>query len=143
MSTEARCAVNLRRVDDLPSQVCTFPFLNPVTGPIAVEGAEPGDTLAVHFVEIVPARDWAASSTFPHFGALTTTHATAMLHPALEERVWMYDIDLVAGTSRFQARRCELTLDLPLDAMHGAVGVAAAADEVMMSVTRAAHGGNM
>lgn len=27
----------VRSVDDLPSQVCTFPFLNPVTGPIYVE----------------------------------------------------------------------------------------------------------
>jgi len=87
LSTEDCFAGNVRGVGDLPSQVCTFPFLNPVTGPIAVEGAEPGDTLALHFVEVVPARDWGASSTFPHFGALTTTHATAMLHPALEERV--------------------------------------------------------
>ena len=91
----------VRGVDDLPSEVCTFPYLNPVTGPIAVEGAEPGDTLAVHFVEIVPARDWAVSSTFPHFGALTTTHTTAMLHPALEERVWIYELDRAAGTCRF------------------------------------------
>ena len=143
LSTEDCFAGNVRSVDDLPSQVCTFPFLNPVTGPIAVEGAEPGDTLAVHFVEIVPARDWAASSTFPHFGALTTTHATAMLHPALEERVWMYEIDVAAGTCRYQARRSELSLELPLDPMHGTVGVAPAASEVLMSITPAAHGGNM
>jgi acetamidase/formamidase len=143
LSTEDCFAGNVQSVDDLPSQVCTFPFLNPVSGPIAVEGAEPGDTLAVHFVEIVPARDWAASSTFPHFGALTATHATAMLHPPLEERVWMYEIDLDAGTCRFQARRSELSLDLPLDPMHGTVGVAPAANEVLMSITPAAHGGNM
>jgi len=143
LSTEDCFAGNVQSVDDLPSQVCTFPFLNPVTGPIAVEGAEPGDTLAVHFVEIVPARDWAASSTFPHFGALTTTHATAMLHPALEERVWMYEIDVAAGTCRYQARRSELSLELPLDPMHGTVGVAPAASEVLMSITPAAHGGNM
>ena len=123
--------------------VCTFPFLNPVTGPIAVEGAMPGDTLAVHFVEITPARDWAVSTTFPHFGALTTTHSTAMLHPALEERVWMYDVDVAAGTCRFRARRSDFAVDLPLDPMHGTVGVAPAADEVVMSITPAAHGGNM
>ena len=69
-----------------------------MTGPIAVEGAEPGDTLAVHFVDIQPARDWAVSSTFPMFGALTGTHSTAMLHEALEERVWFYEIDRLAGT---------------------------------------------
>jgi len=143
LSTEDCFAGNVRSVDDLPSEVCTFPFLNPVTGPIAVEGAEPGDTLAVHFVEITPARDWAASSTFPHFGALTATHATAMLHPALEERVWIYDLDRAAGTCTFRARRCDVVVELPLDPMHGTVGVAPAAGEVLMSITPAAHGGNM
>lgn len=143
LSTEDCFAGNVRSVDDLPSEVCTFPFLNPVTGPIAVEGAEPGDTLAVHFAEITPARDWAASSTFPHFGALTATHATAMLHPALEERVWIYDLDRAAGTCTFRARRCDVVVELPLDPMHGTVGVAPAAGEVLMSITPAAHGGNM
>lgn len=143
ISTEDCFAGNVRGVDDLPSVVCTFPFLNPVTGPIAVEGAEVGDTLAVHFVSIEPARDWAVSSTFPHFGALTTTHHTAMLHPALEERVWVYDIDVTAGVCRFTARKSDFSVDLALDPMHGTVGVAPAANEVIMSITPAAHGGNM
>ncbi|MEO7844354.1 MAG: hypothetical protein ABIR82_03370 [Nocardioides sp.] len=76
-------------------------------------------------------------------GALTTTHTTAMLHPALEERVWLYELDLEAGTCRFTARRSDFFVDLPLDAMHGTVGVAPAAGEVLMSITPAAHGGNM
>lgn len=143
LATEDCFGGQVRGVDDLPSRVCTFPFLNPVTGPIAVQGAEPGDTLAVHFVEIRPARDWAASSTFPHFGALTTTHTTATLHPPLEERVWIYDLDVEAGVCRFHARRSDVTLDLPMDPMHGTVGVAPAAGEVLMSITPAAHGGNM
>jgi acetamidase/formamidase len=143
LSTEDCFAGNVRDVDDLPSEVCTFPFLNPVTGPIAVEGAEVGDTLAVHFVDISPARDHGFSSTFPHFGALTTTHQTAMLHPALEERVWRYDIDRDAGVCRFRARRSDFSVELPLDPMHGTVGVAPAANEVIMSITPAAHGGNM
>ena len=134
----------MRGVDDLPSAVCTFPFLNPVTGPIAVEGAEAGDTLAVHFVEIAPARDWGVSSTFPHFGALTTTHSTAMLHPALEERVWLYEIDRRRRHLPLPRPRVrDFSVDLPLDPMHGTVGVAPAAGEVLMSITPAAHGGNM
>ena len=143
LTTEDCFAGNVRGVDDLPSEVCTFPFLNPVTGPVAVEGAEVGDTLAVHFVEITPSRDHGFSSTFPHFGALTTTHQTAMLHPALEERVWRYDIDTAKGVCRFDARRSEFSVELPLDPMHGTVGVAPAANEVIMSITPAAHGGNM
>lgn len=112
----------VRGPEDLPSKVCEFPYLNPVTGPIHVEGAEPGDTLAVHFVDIAPARDWAVSTTFPHFGALTTTHATAMLHDPLEEVVWRYGIDRERNSCRFQARFSDHTVELPLDPMHGTVG---------------------
>ena len=67
----------------------SFPFVNPQTGPFYIEGAEPGDTLAVHFVSITPARDWGASTTIPLFGALTNTHLTALLNEPLPEIVWM------------------------------------------------------
>jgi amidase len=133
----------VRDVTDLPSQVCRFPYLNPVTGPFHIEGAEPGDTLAVHFVEIVPARDWAVSSTFPHFGALTSTHATATLQPPLDEVVWRYDVDVAAGTVGYRARRGDFTVDLPLDPMHGTAGVAPAAGEVRVTLVPDVHGGNM
>jgi amidase len=130
-------------VGDLPSRVCVFPFLNPVTGPFYVEGAEPGDTLALHMVSITPARDWAISSTFPLFGALTSTHATATLQPPLEERVWKYDLDLAAGVARFEARNSEHRVELPLDPMHGTVGVAPAAFEARSTLTPDVYGGNM
>jgi amidase len=133
----------VRGVDDLPSQVCVFPYLNPVSGPFAVEGAEPGDTLALHFASITPARDWAVSSTFPHFGALTSTHTTATLQPPLEERVWVYEVDRAAGTARYTARKSGFTVDLPLEPMHGTVGVAPAAFESRMTIVPDAHGGNM
>ena len=143
LSTEDCFGGLVRGFQDLPSQVCTFPYLNPVTGPIAVRGAEPGDTIAVHFVEIRPARDWAISSTFPHFGALSTTHTTATLHAALEERVWVYDVDVQRGICRYKARNSDLEVELPIDPMHGTVGLAPAANEVLMSITPGAHGGNM
>ncbi|MBM7773105.1 acetamidase/formamidase [Actinokineospora baliensis] len=143
LSTEDCFGGAVRGVDDLPSQVCQFPYLNPVTGPIAVEGAEPGDTVAVHFVDIRPRRDWAISSTFPHFGALTATHTTAMLHDALPERVWRYEVDVERWVCRFLARSSDFSVELPLDPMHGTVGVAPAASEVIMSITPGAHGGNM
>jgi acetamidase/formamidase len=130
-------------VDDLPSQVCTFPFLNPVTGPFFLEGAQPGDTVALHMVAITPARDWAISSTFPHFGALTSTHATATLQPPLEERVWRYDIDTAAGIVRWHARRSEHVIELPLDPMHGTIGVAPGANEARQTLVPDVHGGNI
>ncbi|GAA0248626.1 acetamidase/formamidase family protein [Saccharothrix mutabilis subsp. mutabilis] len=143
LSTEDCFGGAVRTVDDLPSRVCAFPYLNPVTGPIAVEGAEPGDAVAVHFVDIRPLRDWAVSTTFPHFGALTATHTTAMLHDALPERVWRYDVDVAKGVCRFHARGGDFQVELPLDPMHGTVGVAPAANEVVMSISPGAHGGNM
>jgi acetamidase/formamidase len=133
----------VRDLDDLPSRVCEFPYLNPVTGPFHVEGAEPGDTLALHFISITPARDWAVSTTFPHFGALTGTHTTAMLQPPLEERVWRYDIDVAKGVAVYHARNSDFDVELPLDPMHGTVGVAPAANEARMTITPDAHGGNM
>jgi hypothetical protein len=67
--------------------------LNPQTGPFWIEGAEPGDTVAVHFVSLTPARDWAASTTVPLFGALTGTHLTALLQEPLEEVTWIWQLD--------------------------------------------------
>ena len=130
-------------VGDLPSKVCSMPYLNPITGPFFIDNAEPGDTLAVHFLSIVPARTTGVSSTYPHFGALTSTSHTATLQPPLEERVWLYDIDIEAGVVRYRARNSDYTVELPLDPMHGTVGVAPAGFEARSSLTCDAYGGNM
>jgi len=58
---------------------------NPQTGPFWVEGAEPGDTLAIHIVSLEPARDYGVSSFSPGFGALVGTDRTAMLGPDFPE----------------------------------------------------------
>jgi len=141
--TEDAFAGKVRTSDDLVSRVIEFPFVNPQTGPFFVEGAEPGDTLAVHFVSIEPSRDWAASTTIPLFGALTQTHATAGLQAPLDELVWMYAVDRAARTVRFEARTADFVVELPLDPMHGTVGVAPASFEARSSLVPDAHGGNM
>ena len=133
----------MRGENDLVSQVCEFPYLNPQTGPFYIEGAEPGDTLAVHFISIEPARDWGASTTVPLFGALSATHATALLHEPLPELVWMWQFDRARGTCRFTARKGDYTVDLPMDPMHGTVGVAPANLEVRSALVPDAFGGNM
>ncbi|MCU1693252.1 MAG: hypothetical protein JWM64_2343 [Frankiales bacterium] len=133
----------VRTKGDLVSQVCQFPFLNPQTGPFYVEGAEPGDTLAVHFVSIEPSRDWAASSTLPLFGALTSTHLTPTLQEPLPERVWIWQLDRTARTCRFEALDGDFRVDLPMDPMHGTVGVAPANLEALSALTPGAHGGNL
>ena len=141
--TEDCFAGKVRSTDDLVSVVCEFPFLNPQTGPFFVEGAQPGDTLAVHFVSIEPSRNWAASTTVPLFGALTSTHLTATLQPALPELVWIWQLDRAGRTARFSARDSDFVVDLPMDPMHGTVGVAPANLEVLSALTPAAHGGNL
>ncbi|CAL9321229.1 acetamidase/formamidase family protein [Streptomyces sp. SudanB182_2057] len=141
--TEDCFAGRVRSEKDLVSEVCQFPYLNPQTGPFHIEGAEPGDTVAVHFVSIEPARDWAASTTVPLFGALTSTHTTATLQPPLPERVWIWQLDRARGTALFQARDSDIRVELPLDPMHGTVGVAPANLEVRSALVPDAHGGNM
>ncbi len=141
--TEDAFGGRVRGPDDLVSKVIEFPFVNPQTGPFHVEGAEPGDTLALHFVSIEPSRDWAASTTVPLFGALTSTHATATLQDPLPEVVWIYEVDAKARTVRFHAAHGDWSVELTLDPMHGTVGVAPAASEARSSLVPDAHGGNM
>jgi acetamidase/formamidase len=140
--TEDCFAGRVRSADDLVSKL-NITGLNPQTGPFWVEGAEPGDTVAVHFVSIEPARDWGASTTVPLFGALTGTHLTALLNEPLEELMWIWELDRGKRTCRFRARKSEFTADLPMEPMHGTVGVAPAQNEVRSALVPDAFGGNM
>jgi acetamidase/formamidase len=133
----------VRTLDDVPSELIVFPFLNPQTGPFYVESAEPGDTLALHFVSIEPSRDWGVSTTFPLFGALTSTLATVTLQDPLAEVVWAYEVDAARRTVRYQARRGGYSVELPLEPMHGTVGVAPPNLEARSALVPGSHGGNM
>ena len=128
---------------DLVSQVCDPRFLNPQTGPFWIEGAEPGDTVAVHFRNIEPRYTRGFSTTVPLFGALTATTSTAMLHEPLDERTWMYELDRAERLVRYEALDSAFTVDLPLDPMHGTVGVAPPLGEVRSALTPGSWGGNM
>src|SRR5260221_13580708 len=83
--TEDAFSGRVRGEMDLVSRVCEFPFVNPQTGPFYIDGPEPGDTVAVHFISIPPARDWGASATIPLFGAPTNPPLTALLNEPLPE----------------------------------------------------------
>jgi acetamidase/formamidase len=140
--TEDCFAGRVRTEDDLVTRL-NITGLNPQTGPFYIEGAEPGDTVAVHFAGIEPARDWGASTTVPLFGALTGTHLTALLNEPLEEVMWLWQLDRTARTCRFTARKSDFTTDLPMEPMHGTVGVAPANSEVRSALVPDAFGGNM
>ena len=136
-------AGRVRSTSDLVSEVCDPRFLNPQTGPFYVDGARPGDTLAVHFRSITPRESRGVSTTVPLFGSLTATSLTAMLHDPLPERTWVYEIDNAAGVVRYDALDSPYQVDLPLDPMHGTVGVAPALGEVRSALTPGNWGGNM
>lgn len=136
-------AGRLRSVDDLVSRVCDPRNLNPQTGPFYVEGAAPGDVLAVHFASIEPRNTYGFSTTVPLFGALTTNGFTQMLHAPLPEMTWRYAIDAARRSVRYEARESAATYELPLDPMHGTVGVAPALNEARSALTPGDWGGNM
>ena len=133
----------VRSSSDMSTAVCDPRYLNPQTGPFYVEGAEPGDTLAVHFVSIEPRHAWGVSTTVPFFGSLTGTVTTAGLQPALAERTWIYEIDRADRVVRYAAADTPFTAELPLDPMHGTIGVAPNLGEVRSSLTPGDWGGNM
>jgi len=141
--TEDAFAGRVTSSSDKPSQVLNPKELNPQTGPFYVTGAQPGDTLALHVVSLEPARDWAASTTIPLFGALTGTDRTAGLQAPLPELTWIYRVDAAASTATFTAHESDFTLEVPLAPMLGTVGVAPALREVRTTLVPDYFGGNM
>ncbi|MCW2539379.1 MAG: Acetamidase/Formamidase [Frankiales bacterium] len=141
-SDDAFCSA-LRSVTDLSREKVDLRYVNPQTGPFYVEGAEPGDTLALHLISLEPARDWGASASIPFFGGLTSTDRTATLQDPLPDMTWIYHLDTVRRTVQFQAQHSELSVELPLEPMLGTVGVAPAGGEVRSSLVPDRFGGNM
>src|SRR5262245_43184225 len=124
----------ITRETDLPSAILG-PYLNPQTGPIFIEGAEPGDTLAVHILSIEPTRDWAVSAFIPYFGGLTSTRATRMLQEPIPEKVWIYQ--LADGWLT-----CNPRLRFPWRPFMGTIGTAPEL-EAISALAPLDHGGNM
>lgn len=119
---------------DKPSEILGE-YLNPQTGPIYVEGAEPGDTLVVHILDIEPTRDWAVSALIPQFGGLTATNMTRTLNEPLPEKVWIYKLHDGMLTSSKQ-------LSFPWNPFLGTIGTAPDL-EAISALTPFNHGGNM
>jgi amidase len=129
----------ITKKDDLPSHaLATAKFLNPQTGPIYVEGAEPGDTLAVRIEGIEPTRDFAVSVLIPYFGGLTSTNFTRTLQEPLPERVWIWD--LVDGGTNLANE--ELGVKLPWEPFLGTLAVAPDL-EAITALAPGPFGGNM
>jgi acetamidase/formamidase len=131
------------RPDQLPSKVVPPGHENPQTGPFLIEGAVPGDTLAIHIEKLEPARSTGISSWFPGFGALNGTDRTAMLGPELPEKVWFYQVDAARRVVRTQSTDKRFAWEVPLAPFLGCLGVAPSGGEARSTVVPGNFGGNM
>ena len=117
------------------ADVCTYPFLNPQTGPIVVSGAEPDDTVVVKIRDITPTRDHAVTGTVPYFGGLTSTTLDPTLQLHLEEQ-WLF-LPIEDDGIRFDEKRV-----IPYEPFMGTMGVAPKI-EAVNALTPDYYGGNM
>ena len=107
-----------------------FGRVNPVTGPIFVEGAEPGDALKVTILDFVPSGfGWTAS--IPGFGLL----ADQFTEPAL--KIWALDPGRKGPAAFSSAAR------VPLKPFAGTIGLAPAEPGLHSVVPPRRVGGNM
>ncbi|MFC7154041.1 acetamidase/formamidase family protein [Halomarina halobia] len=102
--------------------------VNAATGPIAVEGAEPGDALRVEIEAIRPTEDRGRAVTIPGFGLLRDDPEVAHPHTRVTP--------VEDGALRFG------DLSVPLDPCIGTIGVATA-DEEYTTLVPHDHGGNL
>lgn len=128
---------------DLVSKVTVPGHDNPQTGPFYVEGAQPGDTLAVKILKLQPARDYAISTFIPGFGIMVGNDRTAMLGPDLAETTWRYDVDAKRGVARTKSTDGKHSWEVPLAPFLGCIGVAPAGGEVRSTIVPDIFGGNM
>jgi len=128
----------IKKETDKPSEVLNFPFLNPQNGPIFVNGAEKGDTLAVHIRSIVPRGPQPRGTTviMPEFGGLVGTGQTAMLSAPLREVVRKVEVDETTGT-KWNDR-----LSLPYEPFIGTIGTSPEI-EAISALQPDYYGGNM
>ena len=120
------------------TKVITLPFVNPLTGPIYIEGAEKGDTLAVTIQDIQVTRDYGVSCIIPQFGGLCGTAFTRTLNPDLEQRGMLHSIaeDGIVFSD-------ELDIPpIPYEPFYGTIGTAPEL-EAISSLAPGFHGGNM
>ena len=114
------------------SDVSTLPFetINPVTGPVFIDGAEPGDILVVHIEAFYPSGfGWTAN--IPGFGLL----ADAFPDPAL--KIWDYSKELEGPALFSDIAR------VPMKPFVGTIGIAPAEPGNHSIVPPRRVGGNM
>ncbi len=117
------------------------PRPNPVTGPFFVEGAEPGDQLAVTIDSLCPNRTYGWADHGLADNVIDPGFVRAI--PRLEG-VSEWHVDMDAGTATLVKPETALgNFSLPVRPMIGCFGVAAIREQAISTYTSAEHGGNM
>jgi len=118
---------------------------NPMTGPFFVEGAEPGDTLAVHFNRITPDRLYGWTRKMVAANVVDPEYTPELPWPATEEEAFaQWQVDLAANTVTLEEPATKLNgFTLPLNPMLGCFGVAPPGGQAISTATSGQHGGNM
>jgi acetamidase/formamidase len=106
-----------------------FDRVNPVSGPVFVKGAEPGDTLAVELLEFRP-RSWGWTAIIPGFGLLADEYPDPWLR--------ISQVDAERGRILFSDR-----ITLPYRPFPGTLGVAPAEPGRHSIVPPSRFGGNL
>ncbi len=114
-------------VDDL--EAVDFDRIHTLTGPVYVEGAEPGDVLAVDLLEI-EIGDWGWTAILSGFGFLADEIDANVL------KTW----DL---TKDREALEFAPGIRVPFEPFAGVMGVAPDTDEMLNTIPPRANGGNM
>jgi amidase len=115
----------IRSEDDLVTEI-DFERVNSATGPVAVRGAEPGDSLVVEIVDVRPAA-WGVATLIPGFGQLIDAVSAPVTRLFKVDNGWIEMNDRV----RFRSRP-----------MVGVVGVATGG-ETLTNGLAGQHGGNL
>jgi len=107
-----------------------FSKINPVTGPVHIDGAEPGDVLKVTLLAFTPS-GWGWTANIPGFGLLADEFKDAALH------LWTYDPATLAPAAYGRWGH------VPLKPFTGTIGVAPAEPGLHSIVPPRRVGGNM
>jgi acetamidase/formamidase len=107
-----------------------FSRINPISGPIYVEGAEPGDSLKVTLLGFEPS-GWAWTAIIPDFGLLAADFRNPALH------LWSYDKSFHKPAMFGSFAR------VPLKPFCGTTGVAPADKGAHSTIPPHSAGGNM
>jgi acetamidase/formamidase len=107
-----------------------FARVNPVAGPVFVEGAEPGDAIKVTLLSFTPS-GWGWTANIPGFGLLADQFTEPALH------IWKYDAATLAPAMYGPGGR------VPLKPFCGTIGLAPAEPGQHSIVPPRRMGGNM